>query len=196
MVFMKVTSSFWSPCQCHHCRHCPPTTTICLGCLSGPSFLLLITMTAHRCANYWPCHVQLQHLIMYSHMLRNSGLEDLGPEGISFYFAGCVAGGKGKCRNLKSLSSKPKRFVVYNPKLLEELLPQVHLLPIDVELETAQREQASKPLFHRRWCRGRSSPEGEGDKHDCRSFSFASESFDGREKSHMVGSISCTLCPA
>ena len=97
---------------------------------------------------------------MYSHMLRNSGLEDLGPEGISFYFAGCVAGGKGKCRNLKSLSSKPKRFVVYNPKLLEELLPQVHLLPIDVEPETAQREQASKPLFHPRQCRGRSSPEG------------------------------------
>ena len=98
---------------------------------------------------------------MYSHMLRNSGLEDLGPEGISFYFAGCVAGGKGKCRNLKSLSSKATKFFISYPKLLEELVPQVHLLPIDVELETAQREQASKPLFHPRRCRGRSSPEAE-----------------------------------
>ena len=39
LIFRKVlTSSFWSPCWCHHCRHCPPTTTRCQGCLSVPSF--------------------------------------------------------------------------------------------------------------------------------------------------------------
>ena len=45
-----------------------------------------------------------------------SGLQDLGPESISFHFAGSVAGGKGNCRNLKFSSSKPKRaFCLYIP---------------------------------------------------------------------------------